>query len=350
MKRKRVLLIGGGSGAPNLVSGLSPKEYIRLLTIPMTDSGGGAALVGGMFNLPAFSDLDRGVFALAGNNISPEKQILMSHRLVDPVEESLLRVRTSNFVTSIFANYFGDIQEAADALCRFIGVPKGERVFPATLVKASLVATLRDGTLVYGEHAIDDPHIIVNGKPALDNRRVGNPIQLLELVPSDVEPNPHAIGGIKRADVVLIAPGSLYTSIIAGLVVPGISEAIESAAARGVPVVLVVNLMTEPYQTDHLNTVSSQIIEVIKYLPCLTHVVVNNRPIPPHLLEKYRQEGQLEVVDDLGANSYLGCRILRGNLLGDEFGQTSVGKVARLTVLRHNAQAVSVLLNRVWGG
>jgi uncharacterized cofD-like protein len=348
--KKKALVIGGGSGAPNLISGFSSKRFIRYILIPMSDSGGGAAIVGGLFNLPAFSDLDRAVIALAGGNISPEMQILMSHRLVDPVGGDLLRVRTSNFITSIFANHFGNIQKASDAVCRLIGVPRGDRVFPATLVKANLVATLHDGTLVYGEHAIDDPYLIVNGKQVLSSQRVDNPISQLGLVPRDVKPNPEALGAINRADLILIAPGSLYTSILAGLVVPGISEAIDSAAGNGTPVVLVVNLMTEPYQTDHLNTVSSQIREILRFLPCLTHVVVNNRPIPDHLLDKYRLEGQNEVVNDIEGGSYLGCTVLRGDLLGDEAGQATVGKMARLTVLRHNPDAIAGLVSQILGG
>lgn len=346
MPRKiKVVVLGGGSGAPGLIPGFSPDKYTRQIIIPMSDSGGGAVIVAEFFNLPAFSDLDRAIFSLAGPNVKPEMRILMSHRLEEPVGDMLLKVRASNLITSIFANHFGDIQNASDAVCRLLDVPVGDRVLPSTLVRANLVARLKDGSMVYGENNIDDPFITIDGKKVLDRKRMSNPVVNLILNPENVEPNPEAVSSILAADAVLIAPGSLYTSIIAGLIVPGISEAI---ASKSVPVILVANLMTEPYQTDHLNTVSSQIEEVLKYLPKISHVVINNRPIPQHLVQKYTKEGQSVVRDDLaGASNFQGAKLLYADLLGSETTQNTLGKTSRLTVLRHNPHSVEFLVSKI---
>lgn len=350
-KKKKVLIIGGGSGAPGLVRGFPSERNLRSVVIPMSDSGGGAAIVGGLFNLPAFSDLDRALIALAGSNISPEMAILMSHRLQDPVDGGLRGVRTSNLVTSIFANYYPDIQQASDAVGRLIRVPKGERVYPATLVSAELVAMLKNGTEVFGEHKIDDPYVVDGNQRVVDPTRIGNLITTITITPQ-VGANPEAISAIHRADIILIAPGSLYTSIIAGLVVPGIVEAITEASQNGTPVVLVANLMTEPYQTDHLSSASSQLAEVLLYLPCLTHLIVNNGEIPGNLLAKYKEEGQQVVECDYQDGWQLegGVKTVARNLLGEELAQTTHGKQGRLSVLRHDPKTIELIVRDILGG
>jgi len=204
---------------------------------------------------------------------------------------------------------------------------------------------------VFGEHKIDDPYIVDGNQRVVDPRRIGNPIATITITP-EVEANPEAISAIHSADIILIAPGSLYTSIIAGLVVPGIVEAITEASKKGTPVVMVANLMTEPYQTDHLSCASSQLAEVLLYLPRITHLIVNNGAIPGNLLSKYEGEGQQVVECDYENGWQLegGVKIVARNLLGEESPQTTSGKLGRLSVLRHNPEAIELIVGDILGG
>jgi uncharacterized cofD-like protein len=129
-------------------------------------------------------------------------------------------------------------------------------------------------------------------------RALGKPrIREVFLKPADVRPNEEAVGEIQRAELLVLGPGSLYTSVVANLLVPGIPEAIRAAKARKV---YVCNIVTQPGQTDGYSC-ADHIAAVERFLGknVLNAVLANSNIPPPSLLERYRDQGaDLVRVDD----------------------------------------------------
>jgi uncharacterized cofD-like protein len=178
-----------------------------------------------------------------------------------------------------------------------------------------LVATLENGHTVHGETRITASR---------------SPIKKLSLSPRRVRTLPKAVEAIKQADLILLGPGSLYTSILPNLLIPEISNAMAKSKA---PRVYIANLMTQPGETagyalaDHLRAIQ-------KHVPgrVIDWVVANRQPVSPDVARRYRADGAEPVAVDLPALQKLGYRVILDNLL-EEHG-----------VIRHNTKRLSRLL------
>ena len=173
------------------------------------------------------------------------------------------------------------------------------RVLPATLTKTQLVAVMEDGARVEGESEL-----------TADPRR----IMRLELASSPVPPHQEVLEAIASADLILLGPGSLFTSLVPNLLVEGIASAIERASAEKV---LVSNLMTQPGETeeftlqDHLRVLSEYID-----LHCMDAILVNVAAVDESLLAGYIDEAAEPVRDDLSVPNEYGLTIIRTDLVG----------------------------------
>jgi uncharacterized cofD-like protein len=189
------------------------------------------------------------------------------------------------------------------------------RIFPSTLSNIHLVATLTNGRVVHGETRITASH---------------TPIQKIALSSRHVRPLPEAVDAIKHANLILLGPGSLYTSILPNLLIPEIAEAIARSKA---PRVYIANLMTQPGETagyavaDHLRAIKHHIPRRL-----IDWVVANRQPVSPDVARKYRAEGAEPVMVDLRELKKLGFRVILDHLL-EEHG-----------VIRHNSQRLARLL------
>jgi uncharacterized cofD-like protein len=174
------------------------------------------------------------------------------------------------------------------------------RVLPATGTDVRLEAQLVDGRHVEGESRI---------------AAAGGRIRHLRLVPGSAAALPEARAAIADAQLVVIGPGSLYTSLIPVLLVDGIVEEIVRSGAR---VVLVMNLMTEPGETDGM-TAADHVRAVRRHAPGLRihDVLLAATPISPRRLEAYADRGARLVTADLAALRALGCRPVRRHVLAD---------------------------------
>ncbi|MCD6540330.1 YvcK family protein, partial [Candidatus Bipolaricaulota bacterium] len=160
-----------------------------------------------------------------------------------------------------------------------------------------LVGVMEDGGEVVGEESLArDPRRVVRV-------RLSRPAKAY----------PPVLRAIAEADLIVLGPGSLFTSIIPNLLVEGIADAIEEAAAEKV---VVMNLMTQPGETegfsasDHLR-VLAEYVDLRRFHA----VVVNTETPPPHVLERYRSEGSEPVQDDLWGPKIFGLRVIRAPLL-----------------------------------
>jgi len=189
------------------------------------------------------------------------------------------------------------------------------RIFPSTLSNVHLVATLENNRMVHGETRITASH---------------NPIKKLSLSPRRVRPLPRAVEAIKQADLILLGPGSLYTSILPNLLIPEIANAIARSKA---PRVYIANLMTQPGETagyalaDHLRAIQKHVPHRV-----IDWVVANRQAVSPDVARRYRAQGAEPVAIDLSQLQKLGFRVILDNLL-EEHG-----------VIRHNTKRLSRLL------
>jgi uncharacterized cofD-like protein len=173
------------------------------------------------------------------------------------------------------------------------------RVLPSTLANVSLEATLADGSTVMGETLIS---------------RSSLPIRRLRLVPSHCQALPEAVEAILAADVIILGPGSLYTSIMPNLLVPGIAEAIERSKATRV---FVCNIMTQPGETTGM-TASDHVRAVFEttdrrlFDRALVNVGQANR-----LLPLYERDGAFQVPADLETITAFGVTPIVGDFISE---------------------------------
>ena len=189
------------------------------------------------------------------------------------------------------------------------------RIFPSTLSNIHLVATLVNGKRIQGETSISRSKI---------------PIRSIELSPRGARPLPKAIEAIQQADLILMGPGSLYTSVIPNLLIPEIAQAIVRSRA---PRVYIANLMTQPGETTHY-TLSQHLRAIENHVGkrIINYVVANRKLVSPGFARRYRSEGAEPVVIDRLNVAKMKVRLLADNLL-EEHG-----------VIRHNSPRLASLL------
>jgi uncharacterized cofD-like protein len=202
-----------------------------------------------------------------------------------------------NLFLAALTHVTGDFTEAIRVSSKVLAI-RG-RIFPSTLSNVHLVATLENGRTVHGETRITASR--------------GAPIKKLKLSSNRVRPLAGAIEAIKEADLILLGPGSLYTSILPNLLIPGIRQALAKSKAR---VVLLLNLMTQPGETDrmmgidHLNALvrhaGSGVVDA---------VLVNSTGIPAPLISHYAETNSEPVAVDRAALEAVGVEVHEADLL-----------------------------------
>jgi uncharacterized cofD-like protein len=202
-----------------------------------------------------------------------------------------------NLILVALSQMKGDFLEAVERASEMLAV-RG-RVLPSTPDDVTLVAEFVDGTSVDGESRIAG---------------IRRDIRRIRLEPDTARAHPQVVQAIEAADLVVIGPGSLYTSLIPNLLVRGLAEALARTRAR---VVLVMNLMTEPGDTDGYSAVD--FLEAIRrHAPgiAVTDVLVNTAPIRRELIDAYAAEGAVTIAADIETLRAFGCRPMGRDLLG----------------------------------
>ncbi len=218
-----------------------------------------------------------------------------------------------NLFLTALSHVTGDFPKAVQLSGEVLAI-RG-RIFPSTAQNVSLEAVMEDGSVVAGE-----THIARSGKR----------IRRLRLVPRRVPPLPEVLEAIKQADLILIGPGSLYTSIIPNLLVSGVAEAIEQSSATRV---YISNLMTQPGESEGY-TVADHVRAIYRHTRqrVLDWVVMNNQPVSPGVARRYRAKGAEPIEADVAELQRMGLRCVFDNLL-EEHG-----------VVRHNRERLTRLL------
>lgn len=276
----RVVAIGGGTGLPIVLQGL--KELTANLTaiVTVTDAGRSSGRIRSDLGLLPPGDMRNCLVALSDSRRLLND--LFQYRFTDGDLEGM---NFGNLFLAAMAKVTGSFEAAVRETSRILAIQG--KVLPSTYEDVHLCATLDDGRSVEGEVHVREP-----GKP---------PIRDVFLTPAEVAPNDEAISEIHRADLIVIGPGSLYTSVIANLLVPGIADAIRNAKAK---TVYVCNIVTQPGQSDGYS-VADHLAAIERYLgrDALDAVLVNSNVPPDDLIERYHEEGAALVrIDDRIAN------------------------------------------------
>ena len=280
----RVFAIGGGTGLSALLAGLkqfvdppSPEAGVSrdsvyfadlAAMVTVTDDGGSSGRLRDEFQMLAPGDIRNCLVAL-----SADESLLSS--LFQYRFEGGGDLRGHNFgnlfLTALTA-VTGDFAEAVRAASHVLAI-RG-RIFPSTTVSTSLVAELEDGRMVRGETKIS---------------RSDGRIRRVFLDPPGVPPPEEALDALRHADLVLIGPGSLYTSLVPNLLVPGVSEAL---AASDAIVVFLSNAMSQPGETTGYD-LKDHVDALFAHSPGLrlSYVLANREPIEETALARYREEG-----------------------------------------------------------
>lgn len=294
-----ITVIGGGTGLSTLLRGL--KLYTHNLTaiVTVADNGGSSGMLREDMGMLPPGDIRNCILALA--DTEPLLSDLFHYRFH---EGRLSGQSFGNLFIAAMNSVCGNFYEAIINVSKVLAV-KG-RVLPVSLQDVNISAMLSDGTMIIGESEIGD-------RP----RPESNDIVDIFMQPADALPMPEAVDAIKKAELLVLGPGSLYTSIIPNLLFPEICQAIEISRA---PTVYVGNIMTQPAETIDYDT--TRHIEAIlrhMYRSCdckkpIDYCVVNNAWIDEELIERYHLQSAIPVTTDRDRIIELGIELIEGPL------------------------------------
>ncbi len=322
--KKSVVVIGGGTGTHAILRGLKRYQaHIDLTAIvTMADSGGSTGRLRDEFGQLPVGDARMALAALASDDDEHEELVreLFMHRF--DKGSGLEGHNLGNLLLVALTSILGSEEAAIRAAARVLRV-RGS-VIPVSTESVHLVATYADGVVVTGEHAIDEP----------SPDRYGHSIVALAVTPSAMI-NPRAEAAIRNADVIVLGPGDLYTSILANCVVDGVPEALQRTKAR---LVYVTNLMTKVGQTAGMGA-REHVAEITRYIGRQPDVVlVNSGEIPEELLMRYAAQDEYPVAMNCEGET---CTVLMGDFTAKEAVRLQSGDVLKRSLVRHDSQVLA---------
>ncbi|HEY6582198.1 MAG TPA: gluconeogenesis factor YvcK family protein [Rubrobacter sp.] len=289
----KIVAFGGGTGLPVLLQGL--KNLVGDLTAVVTvaDDGGSSGRLRQELGVAPPGDVRNCLIALAGRRRLAE---VFNYRFEAPGD--LNDHSVGNIIIAALADMAGGFCEGVEQASRFLRI-KG-RVFPAAMESLTLVVRYADGTLTRGESVVHE---------------TGKQVSQVAVEPSGVPAPSGVIEAIERADVLVLSPGSLFTSTIPALLGGGVRETLEDFAG---PVLYVANLMTQQGETDDF-TVSDHVRAITEHVgPVVTDVLVHSGGLPRDTLARYEAEDATPVVVDRESLREMGLRVKEKDLLSKQ--------------------------------
>lgn len=300
----RVVALGGGTGLSMVLRGL--KEYMAgsrkdrvprpiadlAAVVTVTDDGGSSGRLRREYRVLPPGDIRNCMAALSKDELLLAR--LFQYRF--PAGRGLAGHSFGNLFLTALTNVTGDFAEAVRVSSRVLAI-RG-RIYPATSQNVTLKAELEDGTMVAGETNIS---------------RSRQPIRRVRLIPRHARPLPEVLEAIHAADLILVGPGSLYTSLIPNLLIEKVTRAIQASHATRV---YIANLMTQPGETQHYS-VADHVRAIYKHSRdgLFDAVVVNRTRVAPRLRLRYAAQGAAPVDPSLPELRKMGLRIVTGDLL-----------------------------------
>lgn len=328
-EKKSVVVIGGGTGTYNLLQGLKRHWHDVDITkvVSMADSGGSNARIRDEFGLLPLSDVNRSLAALA-TDVEEHGQLLRELFLYRFYKGNGIKGHNfGNLLLVALTDMLGSEAKAIKAASHILRL-RGE-VLPVTENDIHLVATYDDGIQIVGEHDIDEPP-----KDRTDHRI----IKLATDKPAQITAEVDA--AVRGADIIVLGPGDLYTSLLANCIIEGMPEAVQASKAK---FVYVANLMTRPGQTRGMK-LSDYLREIEFYLKRSPDtVLINTTELPEEARQKYEAEGDASVEDDL----VNGIEIIRDDFLASEMVRQKAGDVLKRSFIRHDGHKLAAAIMKM---
>jgi uncharacterized cofD-like protein len=287
-KGPRIVVIGGGTGLSVLLRGL--KEYTSNLTaiVSVADDGGSSGRLRGQLGVLPPGDLRNCLVALA--DTEPAMESLFNYRFT--AGEELAGHSLGNLLLVALADLTGSFETALREAGKVLAI-RG-KVVPATYNDLVLGAELEDGSMIMGQSFI-----------AQTEKR----IKKVFLEPALCEPASEALAAIREAEAIVLGPGSLYTSVIPNLLIPGMVEEIKKA--RGLKI-YVCNVMTQVGETrDYTAGAHLEALYNHSEPSFVDYIIVNNKKVPPAYLAKYALEGAKPVEIDQEKMAKMSVRLIQ---------------------------------------
>ncbi len=295
IQEPKIVVIGGGTGLSTMLRGL--KKYTSNITAVVTvaDDGGGSGLLRQDLGMLPPGDIRNCILALASTE--PIMEQLLQYRFT---EGSLKGQSFGNLFLAAMNGISSNFEEAIKKVSDVLAVTG--RVLPVTLQDIQLCAVLENGVKVCGESKIGQQKLIHN-----------SPIKKVYLMPEHVIPLPEVVEAIFEADMIIIGPGSLYTSILPNLLVKGVVKAIRNSNGAKL---YICNVMTQPGETegysayDHIAAIEKHAGKGL-----IDYCIVNKQEVPQALLEPYIDDGAQPVTIDRSRFERGNIKLLEGNIL-----------------------------------
>ncbi|MDQ0233389.1 gluconeogenesis factor YvcK family protein [Metabacillus malikii] len=306
----KVVIIGGGTGLSVLLRGLKqyPVDITAIVTV--ADDGGSSGRLRNELNIPPPGDIRNVLAALS--DVEPLVEELFQHRFNKG--NNLTGHSLGNLILAAMTTITGDFVHAIKEMSTVLNV-RG-KVLPAANTSVVLHAEMEDGTIVSGESKIPFS---------------GKKIKRVYLTPEQIEPLQETLDVIRNADLIILGPGSLYTSILPNLLVPKIGEEVSKAKAKKV---YICNVMTQAGETlnysasDHVKALYEHMNESF-----IDTILVNEEEIPEHIKSLYEEELAKPVHYDIDALKELGLEVITDHIVCYEN-----------SVIRHDTNKVAKLL------
>ncbi len=312
-KGPKIVAIGGGTGLSTMLRGLKIFTSNLTAVVTVSDDGGGSGILREDLGMLPPGDIRNCILALARTEPILEK--LLQYRF----QEGMLKGQNfGNLFLAAMTGVCGSFEEAVKKMSDVLAVT-GD-VLPVTVDDIRLYAELEDKSQVFGEC-----NIAVESK--LRNKRINN----VFIEPPEAQALPEVIQTIREADVIILGPGSLYTSIIPNLLVKGICDIIRESHALKI---YVCNIMTQKGETDNYSAYDHiKAIEDHGGTGCIDYCIVNRSKIRSSLKKKYILDGAESVSIEEYKLQKKGMKVIKADLIDVEKG-----------FIRHDPQKLAVTI------
>lgn len=316
LKEPKIVVIGGGTGLSILLRGLKKFTHNITAIVTVSDDGGGSGILREDLGMLPPGDIRACLLALA--NTEPTMEKLLRYRF----ENGILKGQNfGNLLLAAMNEIYGSFEMAVKETSNVLAVTG--KVLPMTLEKAVLFAELENQMIVEGESQIPE---VVN--------LIGSKIKRMFIEPKISYPLEEAVDAIKEADLIVLGPGSLFTSIIPNLLINNIVEDIYNSPA---PKVYISNVMTQPGETEDFS-LSDHVIAILNHSreDFLDYVIGNIEELPVEILNKYTSDSSSQVLATDDDEKFLwskGIKLISENLID-----------VRKTYIRHNNMELSQVL------
>lgn len=309
--KKRVVVVGGGTGLSTLLRGLKKYAFDITAIVTVADDGGSSGRLRDDYDIPPPGDIRNVIAALS--DVEPRVEKMFQYRFKNSTD--LNGHSLGNLMLTALTDITGDFSLAIAELSKVLNV--NGVVLPASNKKVTLFAELMNGKTIEGESNIPN---------------ATSPIKRVYISPSDALPLDSAVQAIIDADVILIGPGSLYTSIIPNLLVQGIQNAILYSKAEKI---YICNLMTQKGETigysayDHVRVIHNHVGKCF-----IDAILINKEELPVRVKENYLEEQAVPVVFDIDQ-----LQAQKLNIFKEKIAKVKDG------VVRHDSDSVAKWLN-----